>query len=986
MSIITEDGGHQPTRKIGLKWIAIGGVAVVIVAALGFVLWRNQAKNTYEKALSAYQAGDCAAALPHFNRVADLPALAGGFVEDAVRYRFECLAYGGADQLALTATHAETIRSYESFLSRYPASPLTPQARHHIITQYLAWGAEESTAERFSAARELYQRLAADYPEAAAQAAEQIIATTLAWGAKLQAAADFSRALDLLHALRADYPEHAAQIDPSILSCSLAWGAALRQAGDWAAAILLYDQQADRGEAFAQAVVAPREAAYVEWGTALTQGKQFAQAEQTLHALLQRILERLAPLALERTAHRAPWPYPYGVTQTRDDGLLPLLRTGPGEVYPTLDLPDRRAVKLPCALVGASPDGQWYALSLDRGVSGLADVDAPTALHNLNWQHEATLKIAWAPAAAVKLAAAGSAGIPLANGLARALAAGSDVAADALTGLRAAYRGWGEQARAKDQLADAAVAYAALAELTDNDAERKLAWANLAAVHLGMAQAQAAAQPAASVRHALAAEDYTADESAAVVRDARTVRIGGLLALGDQAAAASRWAEAAETYSTALELESRAFRGDWATVRQANTPLRMAPDGKAQVAQTVEAGRRLPALARQADAAWVLLLAPVTPAAHAWLPAAQITLTSPITELVVFEPALLPPLRSYTATVGLARTQQAWGQALADQENYADAVTHYRAILDDPYLRTAITGTAELAATALTTWGDGVLAEKQEAQAIALYAQAVAAAPKSPAGQAATAAITKAITAAEGAVAKGGGCDQTPLLDALLATAAKQRAGAILPQALYQCGQARLQANELAKAKIAFQRVLDEFPKSTYAAKARRGVQQADWITAITARGSAQAAEALCSQVNAAVKANVASLTKPYIVEVYEEESWIGIDAPSAKAWPAAWSGDAKKTTVVVCVGKSTDYLVESCPYTSGHSIQRRRYVTPVRIVDPIGRLTVAAGKLYGSVPETCPYSEWFSSSTKYYYGDYPTTAALVGWLKTYLK
>lgn len=986
MSIIEEDTAHQKPTKIDLRWVVLGALAVLILTIAGLLLWRNQAKVTFGKGLAAYQAGDCATALPHLNKVANLPALAGDFIEEAVRYRFECLAFQEADQLAVTASHADSARGYESFLSRYPASPLIPQTRKKIIDHYLAWGAELHGTERFSEARALYQRLDADYPEATAQATEQIIVTTLAWAAKLQTDADFSAANDLLQALRADHPDQAARIDPPILSNALAWGAALRQTGDWPAAIARYDEQAARGDAFAQAFVAPREAAYLEWGAALTQSKQFSQAEQTFRKLLQLTHDRLAPLTPAPATHRAPWPYPYGVTQAKDDGMLGQLRTGPDERYPELADADQRTVKLPCAVVGASPDLKWYALSVDQGVSRLGDVNSPAAFHSINWQHEAELKIVWAPAAAVKLAPAGLDGVPLANGLAEALAAQSPAAADALTGLLAVYRGWAENARAQGQLDAAAVATAALAELTPNDAERQRAWEALADVHLGAAVAQAAAEPAGSLRHALAAEDISPSPATPVVRAARTVRIGNLLALGDQAVAASRWSEAVETYTQALDLESTAFSADWATVKQAGTALRVAPDAKAQAAQTLEAGRRLPALARQGDSGWVLVLAPVTRSAQAWLPTAQITLTVPITDLVVFEPALLPALRSYTATVNLAHAQQAWGQALADDEEFEGAVTHYRAILGDPYLRTAITGTAELAATALTAWGDGFLAKSQELQAIPRYAEAVAVAPKSPAGQAAAAAITKAITSAEQAVAKGGDCNQPPRLDALLATAVKQRAAAILPQALYQCGQARLQANELAKAKIVFQRVIDEFPKSTYVAKARRGVQHADWITALTARGSAQAAEAICTQVNAAVKANVASLSKPYIVEVYEEEWWVDIDAPSAKAWPAAWSGEAKKTTVVVCVGKSTDYLVESCPYTGGRTIERRRYIIPVRIVDPIGRLTVAAGKLYGSVPETCPYSEWFSSYTKYYYGDYPNAANLTGWLKTYLK
>ncbi len=984
MSFNNKDAGRRPMPRIDLKWIAIGSLAVVVIAAIGLLIWRNQAKVTYEKALAAYQAGDCAAALPHLNKVVNLPPLAGAFIDDAVRFRFECLAFQEADQLALTASPADSVRGYESFLSRYPASPLTAQTRRKIIDHSLAWGAELRRAGRFSEARALYQRLAADYPEAAAQATEQIIATTLAWAAKLQTDADFSTANDLLQTLRADQPKAAAQIDPAILSCSLAWGAALRQAGDWSAAIALYDKQAARGDAFARELVAPREAAYLEWGAALTQSKQFTQAEQTLRTLLGRTLDRLAPLTLEGAAHRAPWPYPYGVTQAKDDGLLGLLRTGPGESYPVLADTARRTIKLPCAVVGASPDLKWYAVSLDRGISALGDAGAPAAMHGLSWQHEEKLALAWAPAAAVKLTPAGLDGVPLANGLAQALAAKSPAAADALTGLLAVYRGWSESARAQGQLAAAAAATAALAELTPNGAERQGAWEALAGVHLAAAEAQAAADPAGSLRHALAAEDYSTSAAAPAVRAARTVRIGALLALGDQAAAGSRWSEAVATYTQALDLESTTFGADWATVTQAGAALKVAPDAKAQVAQTLEAGWRLPALARQGDSGWVLVLAPVTRSAQAWLPATQVTLTAPIENLAPFEPALLPALRSYTATVNLAHAQQAWGQALADDADFEDAVTHYRAILDDPYQRTVITGTAELAATAWMAWGDALLAEKREVQAIPRYAQAAAVAPKSPAGQAAAAAVTKSITDAEQAIAKGGGCDQAPLLDALLATAAKQRASAILPQALYQCGQARLGADRLAEATSLFQRIVDQFPKSSYAARARRGVQHVAWMTAIREEGLYQAVIAICAEVNATVKANAASLSKPYGVEVYDA-SWTYLGPPDT-SWPAAWIVDAPKTTVVVCVDKTTDYLVESCPYTSGHTIERRRYITAVRIVDPIGRLTVASGKLYGAVPDTCPYSEWFSSSTKYYYGAQTTTKALVAWLKGFLK
>ena len=163
-------------------------------------------------------------------------------------------------------------------------------------------------------------------------------------------------------------------------------------------------------------------------------------------------------------------------------------------------------------------------------------------------------------------------------------------------------------------------------------------------------------------------------------------------------------------------------------------------------------------------------------------------------------------------------------------------------------MRSVITGTADLLAQNYTAWGDMLIGQDKAVDAIARYGWAVSTAPKSDAGVKASQALSKQAADTVQAVSKGAGCDAVSILDALVKTTVKAKADSALPQALYQCGQARLTANVASEARAAYQRIIDSYGKSAYAAKARRGIQEIDWALLINKNGIDSAANTACDQ------------------------------------------------------------------------------------------------------------------------------------------
>lgn len=930
----------HPAAGLGLLfWFILGIIVFLMIVSLSLALWLSNGNTRYRHAHQAYLAADCSTALPLYAQSTRFPTWAGSFVSQARREEAECAAFVGAETTTGTSSHAESIQAWEAFCTAYTQGPLAPPALIQLRDQYLAWAQVQRAAGNYASAVATYKQMATNHAELATDAN--------------------------------------AQLSPTYQ----AWGEVLRTTGDFAQAVAVYDEMAAISPVFAADAVAPRNQAFLAWGADLTQRSAFAEAAQVYRVLLQREHERLAPLDLPERNWPITWLYPYALSQNDLATLKASLHEGPGMQYPATQAPGAVAANRFPGIVGASPDGQWLALDVTHWTAEpKSDPGLLVTLPDLPWQRDPATQVAWAPVAAAPSSLTATITLPVAGGLLQALAVRSEAASQALGDLATLYTNWGAAAQAAGDDVSATAAYLALADWTSDAATRQQAYDNLAKIHLASAQRLAEqGEHQVGLVHVRQAETF--DTTGTLAPPVQALHSQILLSLGDQAVATRSWEIATKRYSEVLAFERTSFGKGRALVKQKGTRLLASADAKAPVVQTVEPGQTLTPIAQQTKPApgWIAVLAPVAPMAVAWAPASQVTLSGAAPPDMAT--TNLPLLQSHTALVNLAHTQQTWGQILADEHKYEEAAAHYRVILDDGELRTVITGTADLVAQAYTAWGDSLIAQDNVVDAVARYGWAITAAPKSDAGVKASQALSKQVADTTLAVSKGAGCDAVPVLDALIKTTARAKAEAAQPQALYQCGQARLASSAYIEAKASFQRVIDSYGKSAYAAKARRGIQGVDWTVLINKNGIDSAASTACQQAGAAVRGRVADIAKPYVVYVNDGSAYWYTN------FPAAWQGSEKETNAVVCLGDVQSYLVESCPYTDNHWIKRYRSYRTVRLIDAVGRLLVAQGKLYGSSPNECPYSAWFSiyQSTEIYKGDTPDSADLAAWLKKYL-
>lgn len=936
---------HLPSHRrsdrslSGWQILVIGLLATLILTAFGMVLWLHLGQKSYAQAHASYLAGDCDRALPEYARAVRYPAMAGAFVKQGKTEQAECQAFIQARQGASTTDHVGSVQAWETFYVAYPQSTLAAWAVAQIGEHHLALGQIQRNAGNFEGALATYRRLATGYPTFATQAVTE---------------------------QRLTY---------------LTWSETTRTSGDFARAAAIYDEMAAQSPAFAADALTPRNEAYLAWGADCTQRGAFAQAAKVYQVLLQREHERLAPLDLPAQDWPITWLYPYGLSQHDLSALQSSFRQGPGLAYAAAPaLPTQGASRFP-GVVGISPDGQWLAVAITQWAAEQASQPGlPATLPDVHWQRSSPVRVVWAPVSAAPVALTDTITLPVASGLLRALAAQSEAAGQALAKLPDLYSAWGKAAQATGDHEAAIAAYIALTDLADANAIRQAAYDQLAQTHLAAAEESARqGQHAASLVHVRQAETF--DTTGKLTRPLQGLHSQVLESLGDEASAAHSWQIAMTRYNDVLALEPKSYGKGLALITQKGTRLLAAADAKAAVVQTAEPGQTFTPVAQQAEPTpgWIAVMAPVAPGGLAWVAQGNVKLT--LASLPTIEQADLPALQSHSALVNLARTHQTWGQALADEKQYAEADRHYRIILDDVALRSVITGTADLLAQTNAAWGDDLLAQKKTVDAVARYSSAVAAAPKSAAGNRANQALSKLTTTTTQAVSKGAGCEVVPTLDALVKSTQKAQAESALPQAIYQCGQAHLATSAFKEAKADFQRIVDSYGKSAYAAKARRGIQEADWVSLIKQSNISLATDKACEQAGATVRGRVANIAKPYVV--YINNGGYGWD----KEIPSTWQGGDQKTNAVACLGEVQQSLVESCPYTKGHWIYRYRYYQPIRLIDPLARVVVAQGKLYGSSPDQCPLTEWFYiyQSGLTYEGDKPDTADAVAWLKKYL-
>jgi tetratricopeptide (TPR) repeat protein len=86
-------------------------------------------------------------------------------------------------------------------------------------------------------------------------------------------------------------------------------------------------------------------------------------------------------------------------------------------------------------------------------------------------------------------------------------------------------------------------------------------------------------------------------------------------------------------------------------------------------------------------------------------------------------------------------------------------------------------------------------------------------------------------------------------------------------------------------------------------------------------------------------------------------------------------------------VDKSEGYsTVQSCPYQAGHTLIRQQQYWVITLRSTISGNVYTSKKFYGSMPEKCQATEWFSGSTKYKYGTDPSMTEVMNWLNAYFQ
>ena len=956
-------------------------VLAIIVLVIGVLVWINHGKRVYAQANAAYEGGDCQTALESYSELKNYPVFIGKFVKSATSEKEECLDYQAAIQDAAESDWAGDIEAYEVFLSNHPKSPLATLVMDNVTQSYLSWGDDLRQGADFATAIETYEQLATDYPDQKTSAEEQILDTYLAWGKAQRSTGNFSTAVDIYDKMALGYPAFASKANDQILQTYLAWGENLSSASSFSEAIGVYDEMEGRGDGFADAAIEPRNQTYLDWGADLSQSEAYVEAEQVYRTLLEREHQRLAPLALSTITWPETWPYPYILIEV--DPSQGNLYTGPGIVYDESDLTESQLASRYFGIIGINPAGDWYAIDLSR-YAEKSEYPQVNAIREIDWLADQTGSVQWILNEDISVVLSRTNSVPLSGVFAYKLAEESQFATQALTGLQAVYTEWAAVAETNGDLNQATSLNFALAELAMDESAQQEIWQHLAALHLKIAEELAAkGEYAQSVRYTLITEDY--DVVGEVTLPARILRIDDWMNLAAQAADLSNWETAVGYYEDVLALEPETLSVGSAIIAKAKTALYMAADPKSEVVSTVNTGAEYPILAQQKeeDQSWVLLWAPTSPTSQVWVSSKNITLTVATEEIPIYDPDSAHPLQSHAALVNLAQAHQIWGKDLYTAGKYEDALIQYQAILSDTYMLAVITDTAELAARTWTDWGNTLRTDGERAEAVEKYTQALSVAPKSEAAKEASTAINETMTQSQQAVSEGGGCAEVPVLEALAVTAVAWKAEKNLPQAIYQCGQEHLRNSvtrpvELSNATAVFQRVITDFPNSNYVQKAKRGLLWVDWITFVRGSKIETAAKTVCSEAGNTTQASKSILDKPYLVYVYGT-SW-------NSNLPSEWKGADTQTSVIVCVGAEEDRLIQSCPYTGGHTLKRYRSYRDVRVVDPITRKTVLKTTLSGSSPAACPWSRYFSSYVESTYGGSVSSSDLIKWLENYIK
>jgi len=266
---------------------------------------------------------------------------------------------------------------------------------------------------------------------------------------------------------------------------------------------------------------------------------------------------------------------------------------------------------------------------------------------------------------------------------------------------------------------------------------------------------------------------------------------------------------------------------------------------------------------------------------------------------------------------------------------------------------------------------DGYYAKEKYAEAISDYIHALEADPKYQAD-------AEVLKRAASSLAGGTACDLVEAVDTLAQLPGAQKiVQKSLPMVLYECGQAQKNAGAFADARKTFQRILDEFPSSNMKKNAETGLMEVDWVELVKTKGIAVAAEQVCSE-NDHKKLKVDPfIPKPYRVYISGKDEW-------RELFPSPLLGE-ENSSLVICISQKYEYVMETCPYTDFHFLERIKLSRFVQFINPItGHPLYPSDKINGTSPDKCHYEESFKSGeiTKRIYGTEPEFSQFMEYIK----
>ena len=875
------------SKRLGfIRSFIIIGILLLFSWVIGSNFYRyiEQGKRFHTNSLDAYKRADCQSAIPLFQKVEGYPTILHRLIGSIDNELGVCLSY--QELLQRTAVSQEDpniIEHFNNFMQNYPDSPLSPIVLDKIGNTQLETALLSQDVFYFDQSIHSFEQLKALSPDYETYVEEKILFAQIAkgemyinekdfenaislfeselfvnnplekhpslkyqkdhlhklayiqWASSLREDGEFINAINIYENFNHHFPEEKQQIEQSIFETYLELGTILIGEKKYLDAIGLFEEYSSENKNFEAFISTTKTQAILDYASELFDEEDYKGASDIYISFIEDESKRLDPLPLPTFSIDFPQPYPYGLAKVRLSGneLIPTLKSGPGNSFRNLEF---IGANLPSyeyfPVVGKSIDGEWYAISVDSPINQEIVVTG-LALRDLEWIQPQSVPIVWVPITEVELIIEAETVIPATNLIAVELANKSDSVAIAFDGLIRSYLAEAQQLIEEENFVRATELLVTSAEITLQQSEREAIWVEISQLNLHAAELFAnSADYKKSAFHALIAIDYDVEEE--IGTSARMLLLESLFSLGNQAIEEEDWEAAFGYFNNVLNIELDTYTKGNAVVIGNNSKVYEFPSFSSQSFQTVLEGQEFPMLAQFNDSTrdWISIYFPVFETAQVWIPASQISLTIPITDVIqiIDTSSITITLEGRNALVNLARTNQLWGQTLHESFDYEEAISHYEIILNDWAQQQVITGTEELAARSWIDWGNNLVTLDVRDEAVQKYSNAINVASGTDEANEANSAIVNIMDNVTQLVNDGFGCSEVPVISALLVTNLAQRANQIFPQAIYQCGGEQLGRIEFDDARESYQRVIDEFAFSNYRTRAERGLLRVDWV------------------------------------------------------------------------------------------------------------------------------------------------------------